>query len=128
MRHTELDRARHIQGCLGSLAPGLLEKYSNRLKGAPAQLMENGLLQTLAFFHSKDTEKDPEYGRIASDLEDWLKQRGLMPGDRDPLRALAELDAAAYRRCSEEAIAWLNWAKRLAAAKVAMAAAAGDGQ
>jgi CRISPR-associated protein Cmr5 len=122
MKSRELDRAQHIQECLGRRRTSRLEDYSDRLKGAPAQLMENGLLQMLAFFHSK---KDSEYDEIASHLEDWLKRVGLLPGDHDPLKALASLDATAYRRCSEEAIAWLNWAKRLAAAKVAMAGAPG---
>lgn len=117
MESRELARAKHIQGRIERIEDtGLLKKYSTRLKGAPAELMDNGLLQTLAYYHSKD---DPEYRRIAEDLEQWLRDRRLIP-DGDSLKGLAQLDAARYRRCSEEAIAWLNWAKRLAAAKVAM--------
>ncbi|MBI2528929.1 MAG: type III-B CRISPR module-associated protein Cmr5 [Candidatus Rokubacteria bacterium] len=117
MKSRELERAQHIQSCLDGLSGGdLLTKYTDRLKGAPAELMDNGLLQTLAFFHSK---KEVEYGRIAGDIEGWLAKCGLLAAQDSP-RALAALDAAPYRRCSEEAIAWLNLAKRLAAARVTM--------
>ncbi len=118
MTNRELERARHIQQCLDTLRPGLLEKYSDRLKGAPAQVMDNGLLQTLAFFYSK--KKDLEYVEIANHITGWLKQCGLLTGP-DPIRGIVDLDSTQYRQCSEEAIAWLNWAKRLALARVAMA-------
>lgn len=111
----ELERARHIHQQLGGVQVGEIKEYANRLKGAPAECMDNGLLQTLAFYqHKKGT-----HARVADHLVDWLRQRGLL-GDGDPLDRLAKLDAVAYRRCSEEAIAWLNLAKRLAAARLAM--------
>jgi CRISPR-associated protein Cmr5 len=113
MKNRELERAQHIHACLDK-AGDLLGDYSDRLKGAAAQLMDNGLLQTLAFFHSKSKE----YALMAEHVEGWLVKCGLVSGG-DPLKALAELDSARYRRCSEEAIAWLNWAKRLALARVA---------
>jgi len=117
MRSKELERAQHIRDCLAKLPA--LKNYSNRLKGAPAELMENGLLQTLAFYRSKKEE----YGHLAEDLESWLAKSGLIAptGDRDAVDVLATLPAVQYRRCSEEAIAWLNLAKRLALAKMAMA-------
>jgi CRISPR type III-B/RAMP module-associated protein Cmr5 len=77
--------------------------------------MDNGLLQTLAFYR----HKRKVHGLVATHLEEWLEERGLLAGG-DPLVALSKLDASSYRRCSEEAIAWLNLAKRLAAARVAM--------
>lgn len=119
MRSKELDRAQHTHDCLGKLGC-TPKKYSDRLKGAPAELMDNGLLQALAFYRSK---KEPEYKELATHLEDWLKRVNLLKvqGDGSALVALAALDATQYRRCSEEAIAWLNLAKRLALAKVRMA-------
>jgi CRISPR-associated protein Cmr5 len=120
MRSRELERAKHIQDCLERLGLTKLEDYADRVKGAPAQLMDNGLLQTLAFYHAKEGAHDT----VARGVEDWLTRIGLLRG-ADPMRALIELDATTYRRCSEEAIAWFNWAKRLAAARVAMSAAPG---
>jgi CRISPR-associated protein Cmr5 len=116
MKNSEIERAKHIHRCLDRVPGDRLEKYSDRLKGAPAQVMDNGLLQSLAFFHSRG---EAEYTFVAQHLHSWLKERDLVGGD-DSLRALAELDSASYRRCSEEAIAWLNWAKRLAQARVVM--------
>jgi CRISPR/Cas system CMR-associated protein Cmr5 small subunit len=112
----ELERARHIHENLLRTAP--TKEYVNRLKGAPAECMDNGLLQMLAFYHHKKDEQE----RIATQVEDWLRRCQLIPAG-DPLDALARLPAVAYRRCSEEAIAWLNLAKRLAAARLAMSEA-----
>lgn len=108
----ELKRAQHIYQCLGQVGPDRLEKYSDRLKGAPAQIMENGLLQTLAFFNAKGGD----HRSIAADLMGWLIQERLAVAPT--LEALSNLSAVRYRHCSEEAVAWLNWAKRLALAKV----------
>jgi CRISPR-associated protein Cmr5 len=115
MTSRELQRAEHIHKCLNRVKEGHLKKYSDRLKGAPAEFMENGLLQTLAFYQSK---KEEEYKGIASDLMSWLVQLKLVP--KSDLNGLVSLDPFRYRRSSEEAIAWLHWAKRLAAAKVAV--------
>lgn len=111
----ELDRARHIHDQLARVPAEEVKEHADRLKGSPAECMDNGLLQTLAFYH----HKGKVHGRIAGQLEDWLRQRGLLAGG-DSLETLARLDAVSYRRCSEEAIAWLNLAKRLAAARVAL--------
>lgn len=112
----ELLRAQHIHDHLRQMGK-VPEDYVNRLKGAPAECMDNGLLQTLAFYHHKAKS---EHARIAAQVEDWLARCGLLDRSDSPLEALAKLPATAYRRCSEEAIAWLNLAKRLAAAKSAM--------
>ena len=120
MRSRELDRARHIRDCLKKIEAPMLKKYADRLRGAPAEVMDNGLLQSLAFFRSK---KDREYQEMASHLEEWLRSNNLVKaqGGELVLEALVALDPVQYRRCSEEALAWLNWAKRLALAKVMMA-------
>lgn len=116
MRSRELDRAKHIQQWLARLDERKREDVSKQLKGAPAQLMDNGLLQTLAFLRSKGNE----HALVADGIRQWLEECRLIKG-ADTITTLAGLDAAEYRRCTEEAIAWLNWAKRLALAKVAMA-------
>lgn len=120
MDSIELERARHVNGKLVGLGFKELEAYADRLKGAPAELMDNGLLQMLAFYLSKDGPQK----RIAKDVLAWLSEARLLefrqPSDA-PV-AMAKLDAARYRRCSEEAMAWLSWAKRLAAARVATTA------
>ncbi len=111
----ELLRAQHIHAQLRSMEE-IPEEYVNRLKGAPAECMDNGLLQTLAFYH----HKKGEHAKVAGQLESWLVKCGLLEQSASPLETLAKLSATAYRRCSEEAIAWLNLAKRLAAARRAM--------
>ncbi|MGH7268592.1 MAG: type III-B CRISPR module-associated protein Cmr5 [Candidatus Rokuibacteriota bacterium] len=134
----ELERARHIHGWVSRLDPRLQSKCGDRLKGAPAQMMDNGLLQTLAFFNAKGGEDDGadrgrgrrrnEYGLIADAVVDWLRERKLLRPDGSALQAIAGLSGPQYRRCSEEAIAWLNWAKRLALARVAMEEESGSAE
>lgn len=121
MQTREQERALHIDGCLTKRLD-VLEKYSDRLKGAPAEVMDNGLLQALAFFHSKGSpEKDSPEKDIAMDVGSWLRRRKLVSGpEASILNELAKMDSTKYRLCSEEAIAWLNLAKRLAAARCAM--------
>jgi CRISPR-associated protein Cmr5 len=121
MRSRELERAQRIEECLQKCLASRgdrasLEEYSDRLKGAPAEVMDNGLLQMLAFYHHKKGPHDA----IARDLEAWLQRQGGELPAGDALEKLVGLPATQYRRCSEEAIAWLNLAKRLVAARVAM--------
>jgi CRISPR type III-B/RAMP module-associated protein Cmr5 len=112
----ELDRARHVHQQLARIRSNSdLKEYSDRLKGAPAECMDNGLLQTLAFY----AHKGGAHRSVGQHVMDWLRHRRLVGDGGDSLEKLALLDAVAYRRCTEEAIAWLNLAKRLAAARVA---------
>lgn len=113
----ELKRARHVHEKLQHVGRDLKD-YADRLKGAPAEFMDNGLLQALAFYF-RGERKGKAHAYVAEHVVDWLRGQALL-GDGNPLEALVRLDAVAYRRCSEEAIAWLNLAKRLAAARLAM--------
>lgn len=88
----------------------LLPRYANRTKSAPAEILENGLAQTLAFYR----EKGDEYGLLATHVLEWLAERGLLP--RPSFEALLALPSAPYRRSTEEALELLVWLKRLAAA------------
>lgn len=92
--------------------------YKNLAKGAPALIMNNGLMQALAFYES---EKSKEHHRtLCRHLYEWLRQRSIIR-DASFSGAMAELhqaDSATYRHANEEALALLKWIRQFAAAVV----------
>lgn len=95
------------------------KKYVNLAKAAPALIMNNGLMQMLAFLESKG---ERHHSVLASQLRRWIMQRNGGP-DRDPgfkflmdqmLRP--DFDSAQYRQATEEALLLLRWIRQFAAA------------
>jgi len=103
------------------------EKYKNLAKSAPALIMNNGLMQTLAFLQDKGKD---HHKALLGHLCQWLGRRfGGEPlvGDR---RFAAEKDAdyrrvmesfynspsGLYRRATDESLALLRWIRQLAPA------------
>jgi len=109
-----------VQGCG--------EKYANLAKAAPALIMGNGLMQTLAFYQSKEDY----HQRLNQHICEWLAKRFQgdgqfrrlsSPEDSTPedlfkktMRALAEAPPRRYRQATEEAMALLRWIRQFAAA------------
>ncbi len=52
----------------------LWEKYVGRTRSLPAQVLQNGLNQALAFWLSKAA--DPSYQLLLQQVDDWLTGRG----------------------------------------------------
>jgi CRISPR-associated protein Cmr5 len=90
--------------------------YKNLAKGAPALIMNNGLMQALAFYESKNSK---EHHRIlCSHLYEWLQRRSIIR-EASFAAAMAELhqaNSATYRLATEEALAVLKWIRQFAAA------------
>ncbi|BBA36062.1 CRISPR-associated Cmr5 family protein [Methylocaldum marinum] len=89
--------------------------YKNLAKGAPALIMNNGLMQALAFYQSKGKEHHLSLNRH---LCEWLRQRAIV-GDASFAGTMAELHqagSARYRLATEEALAVLKWIRQFAAA------------
>lgn len=88
------------------------ENYKNLTKAAPALVMNNGLMQTLAFFASKDKA---HHRRLRDDILDWLAQQVGLPKDYE--RAMKELfraESERYRRATEETMHLLRWLRQFA--------------
>jgi CRISPR-associated protein Cmr5 len=115
---------RKVQGCD--------EKYADLAKAAPALIMGNGLMQTLAFNQSKDKDKENHHRQLNQHICEWLVKtfqgqgqfprisdwEGLKPQDlfEKTMRALAEAQPPLYRQATEEAMALLRWIRQFAAA------------
>jgi CRISPR-associated protein Cmr5 len=91
--------------------------YVNLIKGAPALVMNSGLMATLAYYRSRTGSNSPAARRLLDDLGLWLHERGM--GSRDfgvLMQGLFDSDPLAYRRATAEMLAFLKWLRHFAAA------------
>ncbi|MCC7414054.1 MAG: type III-B CRISPR module-associated protein Cmr5 [Gammaproteobacteria bacterium] len=90
--------------------------YCRLAKGAPALIMSNGLMQSLAFFESKGGE---HHKALNSHILGWLCEQKLV-SRRSFKEAMGELHdstpPADFRRATEEALELLKWIRQFAAA------------
>jgi CRISPR-associated protein Cmr5 len=81
--------------------------------------MNNGLMQTLAFYAYKDKDGQKAHHRVLNGhLLGWLHQRGLV-ADQTFSAAMKDLHGAAsadYRRATQEALDLLKWIRQFAPA------------
>jgi len=86
--------------------------YKNLAKGAPAMIMNNGLMQTLAFYHSKNKD---HHQLLSGDLIAWMSQQFAMPEDYSALmNGLFVADSSKYRSATEESMDLLRWLRQFA--------------
>ncbi len=97
-----------VQGCS--------KDYTNLAKAAPALIMNNGLMQALAFYQSKGKEHHLTLNRH---LCEWLRQRGIVQQAdfASVMAVLHGVDATTFRRATEETLALLKWIRQFAAAR-----------
>lgn len=102
--------------------------YDKLAKAAPALIMTNGLMQTLAYYQEKGKTKEgamDRYHTLNIHIMRWLSRRF---GNQDfPLEQSVSFDmimpglynanSELFRRATEETLALLRWIRQLAAAK-----------
>lgn len=100
------------------------KEYKSYVKKMPMLIKTNGLGAAVAFAFAKGSkdgkpkDKDP-WGLLYIQLEDWLRQRGHLKMEQNPLaKVLTTSDSAAYRAATVEVLALLNWMKRFADALI----------
>lgn len=93
--------------------------YANLAKSAPALIMNNGLMQTLAFYESKSKN---HHKALSRHICAWLSLRGFSNSKsgafREIMSDLFNSKSADYRRATEEALALLRWIRQFASALV----------
>lgn len=97
------------------------QDYVNLAKAAPALIMSNGLMQTLAFFKAKGKD---HHMALLDHMVRWLARPDvcgsfLVGHEFGP--AMSSLSAGTsdqYLRATQEALAILRWIRQLAAAAV----------
>jgi len=96
-----------VQGC-GS-------EYMTLAKGAPALIMNNGLMQTLAFYEDKGKKHHTDLNRH---LIGWLAMTFRKEESADfqaMMNVLFDADSQKYRKATEEALALLRWIRQFSA-------------
>jgi CRISPR-associated protein Cmr5 len=92
--------------------------YTNLAKSAPALIMNNGLMQTLAFYWEKGKKKD-HYKALCSHICEWLAIQVFQPSKTSFEAIMKELyssSSSRYRYATQEALAFLRWIRQFAAA------------
>ncbi|KLU60945.1 CRISPR system Cmr subunit Cmr5 [Peptococcaceae bacterium CEB3] len=101
------------------------KKYKSYVKKIPMLIKTNGLAATLAFILSKtggNSKEDSDrkskgktpYGRIYSQIADWLKEKELLTGETDLVQEIISLSSAKYRSVTAEVLALFSWLRRFA--------------
>lgn len=98
----------------------LADDYAGYVVRLPADIISNGLGQALAqlLAAAKGKEEDPHY-LVYRDLQDWLCRndpKAPYPGANDLLEAIVSNDRKRYQWALGEAMAWLEWHKKLSVA------------
>ena len=113
----EQQRAQFAWGCAQSGVGAAGEKYRNLAKAAPAMIMNNGLMQTLAFLNSKN---ERHHQALARHLRRWLSVRTGGPdhdvGFEPAMKAMLGFGPDQYRQATDEALLILRWIRQFAAA------------
>ena len=99
-----------------AVATPFAKKYKNLAKGAPALIMNSGLMPTLAFYSSKDPKKDPEHLALLQDLLAGLSTRlKPMPQPKNFQEFMVHLQKSKsqdYLQMTDEALELLKWLRQ----------------
>jgi CRISPR-associated protein Cmr5 len=96
-------------------------KYKNLAKGAPALIMNSGLMPTLAFYNSKDAEHRQLLDDLIRGISQRLHGKALGAGQGGQLfsgfmQALQKADSRDYLRATDEALELLKWIRQFVSA------------
>jgi len=93
----------------------VVEGYREMVKGAPALVMGNGLMATLAYYRSRTGSNERAAQLVLGDLLGWLAKRQIVPADfSTAMNAFFEAGAQDVMRATHEALAMLRWLRQFA--------------
>lgn len=91
------------------------KEYGSLAREMPTLIQVNGLAQTLAFLKAKNKD---HHQKMFEHLSTWVCQQ-LELGQGDLLlENILQMDSQLYRRATAESLAFLQWLKRFAEAKL----------
>jgi CRISPR-associated protein Cmr5 len=117
----EQERANFAWTKLQELSQANLDQkaFKNLAKAAPALVMNNGLMQALAFYQSRK-EKAPQH--LVCLIFKWLAQQKILTMADGSFKAgmegLHRTDSLNYLRATEEALEILRWIRQFADALI----------
>jgi len=97
------------------------KNYSSYAKGLPATILANGLGQAAAYLMAAAKGEETDAHMVLyRHLQDWLcrdnDNRAPYPGARDLMGAITSEGRDKYLHAQAEAMEWLSWLKKFAAA------------
>jgi len=94
---------------------GKFKDYKNLAKSAPALVVSNGLMQTLAFFKGK---KDAQYKKLMDQVVKWVCEQvygNQCKGFNALMQKMTEeTDVSKYMLATEESLEILKWIRHFA--------------
>ena len=88
------------------------ENYCKLAKGAPAMIMGNGLMPTLAFYKSKGKED------LLNHILGWLGRRYQLPQNfNSAMDKFFKAESSFYMQATNETLALLRWIRQFADAQ-----------
>lgn len=110
-------RAQFAWECAKEGAARSNDDYRNLAKAAPALIMNNGLMQTLAYYKDKNKTQHQD---LSAHLRRWLMKRaggnGQDPGFDQIMQILLNSRPDQYRQATDEALLILRWIRQFASA------------
>ena len=96
---------------------GQTKDYKNLVKSAPAMVMTNGLMQTLAFLKGKGKD---HHEILLNHIMKWLQENNIINGGdfSHTMESLYKMDSYEYQMATEETIAILRWLRQFADAVI----------
>lgn len=93
------------------------DKYKTLAKGAPALIMNSGLMPTLAFYNSKEKAHQTLLDDVVRWLADRIWNQKLKPGQGQLtfspfMQGLQSADSQEYLRATDEALEILKWIRQ----------------
>lgn len=109
----EQQRAKHAW----SAADKCSEKFMNLAKGAPALVMSNGLMPSLAFWKSKAKENN-DHDKLVKSITTWLQERKLVQGSdfSTAMNSLQNSSSTVFMQATGETLEYLKWLRNFASA------------
>lgn len=109
----EQERAKHAW----SAADKCSEKFMTLAKGAPALVMSNGLMPSLAFWQSKAKENN-DHAKLVNSITTWLKERKLVKeaSFSAAMNSLQDSNSTVFMQATNETLEYLKWLRNFAAA------------
>ncbi|MEI7556912.1 type III-B CRISPR module-associated protein Cmr5 [Candidatus Chlorohelix sp.] len=98
---------------------GQNKEYKGLVKSAPAMIITNGLMQTLAFYEAKDK---PHHRYLDKHISRWVNN-SLKLGSPNLSERLRNGDSNLLRLATNETLAYLQWLRRFAESQIE-----GDGE
>jgi len=95
------------------------KNYVTLVKGASSFIMGNGLMQALAFYHSRDKIKEAEAQSLLRHILEWLDRSRVFEREKvdqfdSAMKALFKTDSQHYMRATRETLLMLRWLRQFA--------------